>query len=90
MHGALRHIAEVARLPFMPTLTQRFEQEIGGRLYVIEASPIQANRWRAQIARRPGVPSALMPFYGSTADEAATQLVRWLTLAHRGPAQSTP
>jgi len=65
----------------MPTLTQRFEQEIGGRLYVIEASPIQANRWRAQIARRPGVPSALMPFY-------ATLLVRWLTMAHRGPAQA--
>jgi hypothetical protein len=74
----------------MPTLTQRFEQEIGGHLYVIEASPVQANRWRAQIARRPGVPSALMPFYGSTADEAAMQLVRWLTLAHRGPVQSTP
>ena len=69
----------------MPTLTQRFEQEIGGHLYVIEASPIQANRWRAQIARRPGMPSALMPFYGTTADEAATLLVRWLTLAHRGP-----
>jgi hypothetical protein len=90
MHDTLRSDAEVARLPPMPTLTQRFEQEIGGHLYVIEASPVQANRWRAQIARRPGVPSALMPFYGSTADEAATQLVRWLTLAHRGPAQSTP
>jgi hypothetical protein len=74
----------------MPTPTQRFEQEIGGHLYVIEASPVQANRWRAQIARRPGVPSALMPFYGSTADESAMQLVRWLTLAHRGPVQSTP
>ena len=71
-----------------PTFTQRFEQEIGGRLYVIEASPIQTNRWRAQIARRPGVTSALMPFYGATADEAASQLVRWLTLAHRGPAET--
>jgi hypothetical protein len=90
MHSALRPFADVIRLPFMPTLTQRFEQEIGGRLYVIEASPIQANRWRAQIARRPGMPSALMPFYGATADEAATLLVRWLTLAHRGPAQPTP
>ena len=74
----------------MPTLTQRFEQEIGGHLYVIEASPVQTNRWRAQIARRPGMPSALMPFYGSTADEAASLLVRWLTLAHRGPVQTTP
>jgi hypothetical protein len=31
-----------------------------------------------------------MPFYGATADEAATQLVRWLTMAHRGPAQTLP
>jgi hypothetical protein len=90
MHSALRTISDVARLSYMPTLTQRFEQEIGGHLYVIEASPVQANRWRAQIARRPGMPSALMPFYGATADEAARQLVRWLTLAHRGSAQSAP
>ena len=88
MHSAPQHVADVVRLPSMPTLTQRFEQEIGGRLYVIEASPVQANRWRAQIARRPGVPSALMPFYGATADEAARQLVRWLTMAHRGPARA--
>jgi hypothetical protein len=90
MHSALRLDADIARLLFMPTLTQRFEQEIGGRLYVIEASPVQTNRWRAQIARRPGMPSALMPFYGATADEAASLLVRWLTLAHRGPAETAP
>jgi hypothetical protein len=90
MHSALRPDADIARLLFMPTLTQRFEQEIGGRLYVIEASPVQTNRWRAQIARRPGMPSALMPFYGATADEAASLLVRWLTLAHRGPAETAP
>jgi hypothetical protein len=66
----------------MATGTQRFEQEIGGRLYVIETSPVQADRWRAQIARRPGMPSALMPFYGPTAVDAASRLVRWLTRAH--------
>ena len=66
----------------MATATQRFEQEIGGRHYVIETSPVQANRWRAQIARRPGMPSALMPFYGPTPADAASQLVRWLTRAH--------
>ena len=66
----------------MATATQRFEQEIGGRLYVIETSPVQTDRWRAQIARRPGMPSALMPFYGATPAEAASQLVRWLTRAH--------
>jgi hypothetical protein len=90
MHCASRPVAEAARLPFMPTLIQRFEQEIGGRLYVIEASPVQTNRWRAQIARRHGVTSALMPFYGATAEEAAALLVRWLTLAHRGLAQPAP
>lgn len=67
----------------MATVIHRFEQEIGGRLYVIEASPVQTDRWRAQIARRPGVPSALMPFYGTTPGEAASLLVRWLTQAHR-------
>jgi hypothetical protein len=66
----------------MATVTQRFEQEIGGRVYVIETSPVQADRWRAQIARRPGMPSALMPFYGTTPTEAASLLVRWLTRAH--------
>jgi hypothetical protein len=30
----------------------------------------------------PGMPTAMMPFYGQTPDEAATQLTRWLTLAH--------
>jgi hypothetical protein len=73
----------------MATVIHRFEQEIGGRLYVIEASPVQTDRWRAQIARRPGVPSALMPFYGATPSDAASQLVRWLTRAHRGSSDTT-
>jgi len=68
----------------MALVIHRFEQEIGGRLYVIEASPIQADRWRAQIARKPGMPSALMPFYGTTPDAAATRLFQWLSLAHHG------
>jgi hypothetical protein len=66
----------------MTTVTHRFEKEIGGQLYVIEASPIHTDRWRAQIARRPGMASALMPFYGTTPDDAATRLVQWLSLAH--------
>jgi hypothetical protein len=28
------------------------------------------------------MPSALMPFYGPTPADAASQLVRWLTRAH--------
>src|SRR5688500_12838857 len=56
------------------------EQEIAGRLYLIEVSPVAASRWRAQIARRPGMPTSLMPFYGQTPDEAARELSKWLSL----------
>lgn len=40
------------------------------------------DRWRAYIVRIPGVPTALMPFYGTTPKEAAEQLRGWLTRAH--------
>ena len=69
----------------MATVTQRFEQEIGGQMYVIETSPVHTDRWRAQIARKPGMPSSLMPFYGSTPDDAASRLFKWLSLAHHVP-----
>ena len=60
----------------------RFEETIGGRAYHIEVTPV-SNRWRAQLRRTPGVPTAMMPFYGQTPDEAARLLVDWLALAHR-------
>jgi hypothetical protein len=60
----------------------RFEQDIAGRLYQIEVTLV-GNRWRAQLRRTAGMPTALMPFYGSTPQEAAEQLTKWLTLAHR-------
>ncbi len=60
----------------------RFEETIGGRTYEIEVTPV-SNRWRAQIRRIPGMPTALMPFYGQTPDEAARQLSQWLLLANR-------
>jgi hypothetical protein len=63
----------------------RYEEVIGGRSYQIEVTPVN-NRWRAQLRRRPGVLTAMMPFYGQTPDEAARQLTQWLALAHR-PAQ---
>jgi hypothetical protein len=69
----------------MANVVRQFETEIAGHHYVIETSLVAIDRWRAQIARRPGVPSALMPFYGTTADEAAHHLVRWLSMAHRAP-----
>ena len=33
--------------------------------------------------RGPGMPTAMMPFYGQTPDEAARQLLQWLALAHQ-------
>ena len=60
----------------------RFEETIGGRSYQIEVTPV-SNRWRAQLRRMPGMPTAMMPFYGTTPDEAARLLTQWLVLAHR-------
>jgi hypothetical protein len=60
----------------------RFEQSIGGRPYLIEVAAVAEDRWRAYIVRLPGVPTALMPFYGSTPVEAAHLLSQWLTRAH--------
>lgn len=59
----------------------RFNETIAGRAYQIEVMPV-SNRWRAQLCRTPGLPTAMMPFYGTTPDEAARQLTKWLTLAH--------
>jgi len=65
----------------------RFEHSIAGRPYLIEVAAVAKDRWRAYIVRVPGVPTALMPFYGRTPDEAAEHLSAWLTRAHRA---STP
>ena len=64
------------------TAVHRFEESIGGHPYLIEVAAIAKDRWRAYIVRMPGVPTALMPFYGATPDEAAAQLCQWLTGAH--------
>ena len=64
-------------------VVERFKETIAGRVYHIEASRVRDNRWRAQIARVPGMPTALMPFYGRTADEAAGRLCEWLARANR-------
>lgn len=61
----------------------RFEETINGRNYIIEVSAVDPNRWRAEILRRGGH-TALMPFYGATAIEAAAQLSQWLQRAAAG------
>jgi len=60
-----------------------FRESIGGQSYLIEVAAVDGNRWRANIVRIPGVPTALMPFYGPTPNEAAEQLCEWLARAHR-------
>ena len=68
--------------PPVSNAVHRFQQSIAGRPYLIEVAAVAADRWRACIVRTPGVPTALMPFYGSTPDDAARQLSAWLTRAH--------
>lgn len=58
----------------------RFQETIHGRPYVIEVQLVGSRQWRAQLARREAT-TALMPFYGPTADDAAALLKRWLTRA---------
>jgi hypothetical protein len=60
----------------------RYEEHIAGRTYHIEVQEVSDSRWRAQIVRRPGLPTSMMPFYGTTPEEAAKHLSRWLTLVY--------
>jgi hypothetical protein len=72
------------------TAVHRFEECIAGRPYLIEVAHVADNRWRAYIVRVPGVPTALMPFYGPTPGEAAQLLCDWLTRAHARAANPAP
>ena len=60
----------------------RFEEIIAGHPYLIEVAHLSDDRWRAYMVRTPGMPTALMPFYGRTPDEAAKLLTDWLNRAH--------
>ena len=77
-----------SRLGPVSTAVHRFQELIGGHPYLIEVAAVAADRWRACIVRIPAVPTALMPFYGSTPDEAANQLRAWLTRAHERASSS--
>ena len=90
LRASLRLIAGAGCVEFHPAslppeprhvTVHRFLETIGGRAYHIEVTPV-SNRWRAQLCRTPGLPTAMMPFYGTTPDEAARLLAKWLTLAH--------
>ena len=70
-------------LSHLPTTAQRFVQHINGRDYRVEVTQLGAQRWRAQVLNAYGGPTALMPFYDATPDEALQRLADWLTRAHR-------
>ena len=75
--------------PAVKVVPVRITQTIHGRSYVIEVRPVAEDRWRAQVARTPGGMTSLMPFYGTTPDDAARQLTGWLTRAGgRGPGKT--
>ena len=86
-----QRINRITSEPFAPHAAPvniiRFHETINGRPYVIETLSV-GDRWRAQLARIPGGTTALMPFYGSTPDEAAHHLTEWLTRAAARVVQS--
>lgn len=75
------------RLDAVSTAAHRFQESIAGRSYLIEVAEVARDRWRACIVRLPGMPTALMPFYGRTPAEAAGQLRDWLIRAHERAAK---
>ena len=83
----LHRIELAPKRPLLPQpnvnlAVHRFEESIGGRSYVIEVKNVDRDRWRADIVRLPGLPTAMMPFYGQTPAEAAGLLSQWLTKAY--------
>jgi hypothetical protein len=71
----------IFRAPKITVSPLLFKETINGRTYVIEVTSVARDRWRAHLARR-GPTTAVMPFYGATPDDAARQLVGWLTRAN--------
>jgi hypothetical protein len=92
--GSVKHTIWLAqeqfafRLHTVTSVVHRFEECIAGHPYLIEVVAVSQDRWRAYIVRLPGVPAALMPFYGATPTEAASQLCDWLTRAYARAANS--
>jgi hypothetical protein len=67
----------------MPSRPLRFKEEINGREYRIEVASVPPGRWRAQVVTPYGGPTALMPFYGTTPELAASSLTAWLARVNR-------
>ena len=54
----------------------RYEEHIAGRTYLIEVRAVTEARWRAQIARLPGMPTVDDAVLRATPEEAAQELSR--------------
>jgi hypothetical protein len=67
----------------LTTIAQRFVRRINGRDYRVEVTQVSVERWRAHVINAHGGPTALMPFYATTADLAVVRLTDWLSLAHK-------
>ena len=69
----------------MPSRRVSYRQEINGREYRIEVAQVGTGRWRAEVVTQYGGPTALMPFYGVSADAARDGLASWLSSLRREP-----
>ena len=78
-----------ARADIVANAVHRYQESIAGRPYLIEVVLVSEDRWRAYLVRLPGVPTALMPFYGRTPDEAAHSLTDWLSRAYQRAGTAT-
>jgi hypothetical protein len=67
----------------LTTTSQRVVQRIHGRDYRVEVTQIAFERWRAHVINAHGGPTALMPFYATTPDQAIGRLTDWLARAHQ-------
>jgi hypothetical protein len=79
----------LGKLATLAVTLHRLTQQINGREYRIEVTQIAAQRWRTQVLNAHGGPTALMPFYGATLDEAVGRLTDWLSRAHRSVSNPT-
>jgi hypothetical protein len=82
-HGASLALGRWLTRIIRPVNVIRVIENIHGRSYTIELRAVGHNRWRADLTNRRGGSTALMPFYGATAEEAAERLAHWLGRAVR-------
>ena len=71
----------------MPTPVHALKREVNGRVYRIEVAR-SGHQWRARVLNAHGGPTALMPFCGPSAEDAAQALVKWLSRIHKAAADT--